>query len=383
MYSLFPRPAAPSVFLMLFCCLLSWSTSAQKGQALTEAGAVKIVPIVDSLEHPWGLTFLPDGRMLITERPGRLRILEADSTLSEPVEGLPELLAYGQGGLLDVALDPDFAENQFVYLSFSDPGQDSMVSSAFGRGKWVDDRLEDFETLFVQDYKMKGPNHFGGRMEFAEDGMLYFTMGERFQFDPAQDLSNHLGTVVRLNKDGSVPDDNPFVGQQDALPEIYSYGHRNIQAAAINPATGTLWVTEMGPMGGDELNEVKAGENYGWPVVSWGDNYDNTKIPDPTTRPEFTDAAIHWSPTISPSGMVFYTGDVFEAWRGNALIGGLTAGGIIRVAVNGSSAEELERIPIGARVRDVVQAPDGTLYVLTDADNGQLFHLRRFTEDGK
>ncbi|WP_116126687.1 PQQ-dependent sugar dehydrogenase [Lewinella sp. IMCC34183] len=368
--------------LPLFLCLLSGTLLAQKGQALTEAGAIKIVPIVDGLEHPWGMAFLPDGRMLITERPGRLRILEADSTLSEPVAGLPELLAYGQGGLLDVALDPDFADNQYVYLSFSDPGQDSMVSSAFGRGRWVDDHIEDFETLFVQDYKMKGPNHFGGRMEFTGDGMVYFTMGERFQFEPAQDLSNHLGTVVRLNNDGTVPQDNPFADEDGALPEIYSYGHRNIQAAAIDPATGQLWVTEMGPMGGDELNQVHAGENYGWPVVSWGKNYDDTNIPDPTTRPEFADAALYWSPTISPSGMVFYTGDVFAAWRGNALIGGLTAGGLVRVAVNGDEAEELERIPIGARVRDVVQAPDGTLYVLTDADNGQLFHLRPFM-DGK
>ena len=377
------RTGAHPLLFTLFCLLISLSVTGQKGQALTEAGAVKIVPIIDGLVHPWGMAFLPDGRMLITEREGRLRVLRADSTLSEPVEGLPELLSYGQGGLLDVALDPDFAENQYVYLSFSHPGQDSLVSSAFGRGRWVDDRIEDFETLFVQDYKLKGPNHFGGRIEFTDDGMLYFTMGERFQFDPAQNLSNHLGTVVRLNTDGTVPDDNPFVGQEDALPEIYSYGHRNIEAAAIDPATGTLWVTEMGPMGGDELNPVMAGNNYGWPVVSWGDNYDGSEIPDPTSRPEFADAAIHWSPTISPSGMVFYTGDVFEAWKGNALIGGLTAGGIIRVAVDGTSAEELERIPIGARVREVAQAPDGTLYVLTDAENGQVFHLRPFPDDGK
>lgn len=369
--------------LAFLCLFLSWAVTGQNGEALTEAGPVKIVPIVDGLEHPWGMAFLPDGRMLITERAGRLRILQSDSTLSEPVEGIPELLSYGQGGLLDVVLDPDFEENQFVYLSFADGGQDSMASSAFGRGRWVDDRIEDFETLFVQNYKLQGPNHFGGRIEFTDDGMLYFTMGERFQFDPAQDLSNHLGSIVRLNTDGTVPDDNPFVGQENALPEIYSYGHRNIEAAAIDPATGMLWVTEMGPMGGDEFNAVEAGKNYGWPVVSWGDNYDGSKIPDPTTRPEFADAAIHWSPTISPSGMVFYTGDAFEAWQGNALIGGLTASGIVRVAVDGTTAEEVERIPMGVRVREVAQAPDGTIYVLSDAENGQLFHLRPFDENGK
>ncbi|MGB3799948.1 MAG: PQQ-dependent sugar dehydrogenase [Lewinella sp.] len=383
MNTLFLRSGAKNLLLPLFCLLLSWSVTAQKGQALTEAGAIKIVSIVDSLEHPWGMAFLPDGRMLVTERPGRLRIVGADSTLSEPVEGTPEVYNVDQGGLLDVALDPDFAENGYIYLSFAHMGEDSLASTAFGRGQWADDRIEDFETLFVQEYKLKGGKHFGGRIEFTGEDMLYFTMGERYQFDPAQDLTNHLGTIVRLHRDGTVPDDNPFAEASDSKPEIYSYGHRNIQAAAVDPATGTLWVTEMGPMGGDELNKVEAGENYGWPVVSWGDNYDNTKIPDPTTRPEFTDAAIQWSPTISPSGMVFYTGDAFEAFQGNALIGGLTAGGIIRVAVNGDSAEDLERITIGARVREVAQAPDGTLYVLTDAENGQLFHLRPFTENGK
>ncbi|WP_116105935.1 PQQ-dependent sugar dehydrogenase [Lewinella sp. IMCC34191] len=383
MNTLYLRSAAKACLLTAVCLLVTHTLTAQKGQALTEAGAIKIVPIVDSLEHPWALAFLPDGRMLVTERPGRLRIVAADSTLSAPVEGTPEVYNVDQGGLLDVALDPDFADNGYIYLSYAQMGEDSLASTAFGRGRWVDDRIEDFETLFVQEYKLKGGKHFGGRIEFTGEDMLYFTMGERYQFDPAQDLTNHLGTIVRLHRDGTIPDDNPFAEASDSKPEIYSYGHRNIQAAAINPATGILWVTEMGPMGGDELNQVMAGKNYGWPVVSWGDNYDNTKIPDPTTRPEFTDAAIHWSPTISPSGMVFYTGAIYEAWQGNALIGGLTAGGIIRVAVDGDTAEELERIPIGGRVREVAQAPDGTLYVLTDAENGQLFHLRPFTEDGK
>jgi glucose/arabinose dehydrogenase len=373
-----------TVILLLLGGLTPLALLAQKGQAVTQAGAVKVVTMADSLDHPWGVAVLPDGRLLITERAGHLRILDMrDTSLSEPIAGTPEVLAWGQGGLLDVALDPDFADNQYVYLSYADPGPDSTASSAFGRGRWTDDRIEDFEPLFVQDYKLKHPNHFGGRMVFDDRGHIFFTMGDRFQFEPAQELSNHLGTVVRLNRDGSLPDDNPFVGIDTAKAEIFSYGNRNIQAAAIDPATGTLWVAEMGPMGGDEFNAIESGKNYGWPVVSWGSDYDGEDIPDPTTRPEFADAAIHWSPTISPSGLIFYTGDMFPAWRGSALIGGLTASGIVRVAVNGMAAEEVERIPLVVRVRDVEQAPDGSLYVLTDADNGKVLHLRLLEQPQK
>ncbi|THH40687.1 PQQ-dependent sugar dehydrogenase [Neolewinella litorea] len=369
-----PRQVLGLLFLFLACCLPS--LQAQKGQVVTDAGTVQVKTLIDSLDHPWGMAFLPDGRMLVTERPGRLRIVQPDTTLSEPVAGTPEVLNWGQGGLLDVVLDPDFANNQYIYLSFAEPAGDSLASSAFGRGRWVDDRIEDFEVLFSQEPKLKGPNHYGGRLVFADDGTLFFTLGERFQFDPAQDLSNHLGTVVRLNADGSIPDDNPFVDRDGAQAAIYSYGHRNIEAGAIDPATGKLWLAEMGPLGGDEFNAVAAGNNYGWPVVSWGDNYDGTEIPDPTTRPEFADAAIHWTPTISPSGMVFYSGDLFPEWRGSALIGGLTASGIVRVSVDGDTAQEVERIPLVVRVREVAEAPDGSIYVLTDAAAGKLLHLR-------
>ena len=365
-------------FLLLFALT---PLAAQKGQAVTQAGAVKIETIVDSLDHPWGLAMLPDGRILLSERPGHLRLLNLqDSTLSDPIDGVPEVYAEGQGGLLDVVLDPDFATNQYVYLSYADPGPDSTASSAFGRGRWTGEAIEDFEPLFVQEYKLKGQKHFGSRIVFDSSGHVFFTMGERFQFEPAQNLSNHLGTVVRLNRDGSVPDDNPFVGSDTARAEIYSYGNRNIQAAAIDPATGQLWVAEMGPMGGDEFNAIEAGKNYGWPVVSWGDDYDGSERPDPTTRPEFADAAIHWSPTISPSGLIFYTGDLFPEWKGSAMIGGLTASGIVRVAVDGMEAEEIERIPLVARTRALLQAPDGSIYVLTDEDNGKVLHLRPLTQ---
>ncbi len=363
--------------------LVATASYAQKGQAVTQAGAVKIVPLIDSLDHPWGLAQLPDGRILVTERSGNLRIVNLqDTTLSDPIAGTPEVYGQGQGGLLDVVLDPDFASNQYVYLSYADPGPDSTASSAFGRGRWVNDRIEDFEPLFVQEDKLQGGNHFGCRIVFDDAGYIFFAMGERFQFEPAQDLKNHLGTVVRLNRDGSVPADNPFVGSDTARAEIYSYGHRNIQSAAIDPATGQLWVAEMGPMGGDEFNPIQAGRNYGWPLVSWGDDYDGSDRPAPTTRPEFADAVIHWSPTISPSGLVFYTGNLFPEWRGSALIGGLTASGIVRVEVDGMEAREVERIPLVARTRALLQAADGSIYVVTDADNGKLLHLRPL-EEGK
>ena len=371
----------PALLLALFLPLL---LPAQKGQAVTEAGAVKIVTLVDSLDHPWGMDFLPDGRILLTERAGHLRVLDlADTTLSDPIAGVPEVYADGQGGLLDVVLHPDFADNQFVYLTFAEMDADSMSSTALGRGRWTGDRLEDFTTLWVQQPKIKGTKHYGGRIVFAPDGKLFVVVGERYQFEPAQDLASHLGKVIRLNDDGTVPDDNPFVDDAEAEDAIFSYGHRNIQAAAIDPATGTLWVTEMGPMGGDEFNAIEAGKNYGWPLVSWGDDYDGEDIPEPTTRPDLTDAAYHWSPTISPSGMIFYTGDVFPEWQGSALIGGLTASGIVRMSVDGMQAEETERIPLVVRVREVAQAPDGTIYVLSDSDNGLLLHLRPLKQPGK
>lgn len=370
-------PFLTQAALCILVCLLSFTcVYAQKSQVRTDAGDVQVKTVVDSLTHPWGMAFLPDNRLLVTERAGQLRILDTDSTLSEPVEGVPDVFSTGQGGLLDVALDPDFENNQWVYLSFSEPGEDSTASTALGRGKWEEDQIKDFTVIFRQEPKVNGPNHFGGRIVFAPDGKLFLTLGERFKFDPAQDLSNHLGTLVRINPDGSVPSDNPFVGQEDAKDEIWSYGHRNTESAAIDPATDKLWIVEMGPMGGDELNQPTAGTNYGWPVVSWGDHYDGEDIPNPPTRPEFADAVIHWTPTISPSGMLFYTGNMFPEWQNTALIGGLTASGIVRVRIDGEQAEEVERIPLTARIRDIEQAPDGSLFVLTDEEKGKILHLR-------
>jgi aldose sugar dehydrogenase len=340
----------------------------------TEGGPIKVETVAGGLDHPWGLAFLPDGRMLVTERPGRLRIVTPDGSTSEPLTGVPQVFAKGQGGLFDVALDPAFASNRLVYLAYAEPG-DGGAGTAVARGKLGDAGLDDVQVIFRQQPEIDGPYHFGGRLAFAPDGKLFVTLGERFQFEPAQDLANHLGKIVRINPDGSVPEDNPFVGQKDAKPEIWSYGHRNPQGVAIHPETGKLWESEFGPMGGDELNIPAAGANYGWPVVSWGKHYDGRAIPAPPTHPEFADAIDHWNPVISPSGIAFYTSDAIPAWKGNLLIAGLSSEAIIRLTLDGEAVTGEERIPMGTRIRDVVQGPDGAVYALTDEDDGKILRL--------
>jgi glucose/arabinose dehydrogenase len=337
----------------------------QVQSVLTEAGPISVQTVVDGLNQPWALAFLPDGRLLVTERVGNLRIIQQDGTLSDPVQGTPEVFAKGQGGLMDVALDPNFQQNQLVYLSFAAPGPDGKAATALGRGKLVNDRLENFEVIFRQEPWIDGALHFGNRIVFDDEGHLFLTLGERFQYNPAQDLSNTLGKIVRLNLDGSIPEDNPFVNDPNADPAIWSYGHRNIEAAAFDPETGKLWVAEMGPLGGDELNQPEAGRNYGWPVVSWGIHYNGDDIPDPPTHPEFADAVAHYSPVFSPSGMVFYTGKQFPEWRGNALIGGLSAQDVVRLEIDGNEVVNEERIPLPERIRDVEQGPDGNIYIAT------------------
>lgn len=354
---------------------------AQERQALpggaesveTQAGPVRVEVFTDGLENPWAIDFLPDGRALVTEKPGRLRILSGDGSLSEPLQGTPEVFAEGQGGLMDVAVDPQFEQNRRVWLSFAEPGEGG-AGTALGHGTLAEDRVEDFQVVFRQE-KVEGPNHFGNRIAFSPDGHVFLALGERFKFEPAQDRSNTLGAVVRLNPDGTIPQDNPFVDDPQAADAIWSYGHRNIEAAAVHPETGALWVVEMGPLGGDELNQPRPGENYGWPTVSWGRHYDGRDIPDPTTRPEFADAAMHWSPVISPSGMVFYDGDLFPEWQGSALVGALSGTAVVRIAFDGETPREAERIPLGARIRDVEQGPDGAVYVVKDAADGAVWRI--------
>jgi glucose/arabinose dehydrogenase len=340
----------------------------------TEAGAVKVETVAKGLDHPWGLAFLPDGEMLVTEKPGTLRRVSKDGAVSKPLSGVPEVVAMGQGGLLDVAIDPNFSSNRLVYIAYSEPGKGG-ASTAVARGKLGESGLDDVEVIFRQEPKVEGGNHFGSRLAFAPDGTLFVTLGERFQFDPAQDLTSDLGKIVRINPDGSIPKDNPFVGKKDARPEIWSYGHRNPQGVAIHPETGKLWETEFGPRGGDELNVPQAGSNYGWPVVSWGQHYNGKDIPDPPTHPEFADAIYHWDPVISPSGITFYTADAIPAWKGNLLIAGLSEQAIVRLTLDGEKVTAEERIPLGTRIRDVRQAPDGSVYALTDEGNGKVLRL--------
>jgi glucose/arabinose dehydrogenase len=347
--------------------------SAEEKTIDTKTGQIKVETVAEGLKRPWGLAFLPNGRMLVTEKAGRLRIVGKDGAISEPVKGVPKVVANGQGGLLDVALDPDFATNGLVYLSYSEPGEGG-AGTAVARGKLSDGNLDNVEVIFRQKPKVDGGNHFGSRLVFSGDGKLFVTLGDRFKFDPAQDLASHLGKIVRINPDGSVPDDNPFVGQEGRLPEIWSYGHRNVQGAAIHPETGKLWENEFGPFGGDELNIPEAGKNYGWPAVSWGNNYDSSEIPDPPTRPEFADAIRHWNPVISPSGMTFYTADAIPGWKGNLLLAGLSSEAIVRLELDGEKVTGEERIEMGTRIRDVSQGPDGAVYALTDED-GEILRL--------
>ncbi len=358
--------------------LLLWSSSgpvsAENRLVETKAGPIKVETFAKGLDYPWSLAFLPDGRMLVSERTGNLRIVSADGEVSEPVAGVPKVAAGGQGGLLGIALDPQFASNGIVYLAFAEPGADGS-STAVARGKLTDAGLQNVKVIFRQVPKVGNTLHLGSRLRFSPDGKLFITTGERFLFDPAQDLSNHLGKVLRINPDGSVPEDNPFLAQKDAQPEIWSYGHRHVQGAAIHPETGKLWTVEFGPGGGDELNIPKAGANHGWPIVSWGDHYDGRDIADPPTHPEFADAIYHWTPVISPSGMTFYTGDAFPDWKGDLLIGGLSSMAIVKLALDGEKVTGEERIAMGARIRDVAQGPDGAIYVLTDSGNGEILRL--------
>jgi glucose/arabinose dehydrogenase len=364
--------------LSLLLLTAAASASAQTQILRTNKGIeVQLEMLMDGLNHPWGMAFLPDGRLLITERnTGRLYILNTDNTLSKPLDGVPKVWARGQGGLMDVALHPEYEDNNYIYLSYAKPGPGGKATTALGRGKLTDGRINNFQDIFVQEPFIQGPNHFGNRIEFSPDGRyLFFALGERFQFDPAQDVSNHLGSVIRISPDGGVPDDNPFVGRDNAQNEIWSYGHRNIEAMAFQPQTEALWIGEMGPRGGDELNKIEKGANYGWPVVSWGEHYNGRDIPDPPTHPEFTDAVRHWTPVISPSGMVFYQGEMFPEWKNNALIGGLTHHELISLTFDGTEVTEEDRLELPARIRDVETAPDGSIYLLTDQGNGKVLRI--------
>ncbi len=335
-----------------------------------------VTTITRGLEHPWGLAFLPDGAMLVTERPGRLRLIREGVLDPVPIAGVPEVAASGQGGLLDVVLHPEFARTRLVYLSYAGKGRGG-AGTEVARARLTDRRLEGLETIFAVEPKSRGGRHFGSRLAFGAEGHLYITTGERGDSERAQDLADAAGSVVRLTADGGVPDDNPFLGRADARPEIFSYGHRNPQGLARHPVSGRIWAVEHGPRGGDEVNVIRAGANYGWPVITYGVSYIGVPIGEGTAKPGMAQPATYWVPSISPSGMAFYTGEAFPAWRGNLFVGALSGEVLVRLEIDGERVVHEERLlqALGARIRDVRQGPDGRLYLLTDESDGALLRL--------
>ncbi|HEY7664627.1 MAG TPA: PQQ-dependent sugar dehydrogenase [Xanthobacteraceae bacterium] len=346
----------------------------------SSAGDLALTTVARGLVHPWALAFLPDGRMLVTERPGRMRIVTKDGKLSPALAGVPKVFAAGQGGLLDVALDRSFAQNQTIYFCYAEPARGG-ARTALARAKLVDEgapRLDAVEVIFRQQGPLSSGNHFGCRIAQTPDDDLFLTLGEHFTTrDQAQNLGNDLGKIVRIRPDGSVPPDNPFVGKSGAKPEIWSYGHRNPQGLAINPTSGKLWEQEHGPRGGDEVNLIEKGKNYGWPVIGYGIDYNGARIHASTHKPGMEQPLWYWVPSIAPSGMAFYTGDLFPAWRGNLFVGALAGELLVRLELDGDKVLKEERLLQGLRerIRDVRQGPDGALWLLTDNSAGRILRL--------
>jgi aldose sugar dehydrogenase len=394
-----------AVSLLLAQTLHAQQAASSAPQLLKSSMGELRVERLATLEYPWGMAWLPDGRLLITEKPGRLRIWE-NGQLSSPVEGVPKAVYRGprdQGGMMDVAVDPNFAENGLIYLSFveaADQPPESIAATddfrlggvdltdnvlrggAVARAKLDGNRLTDSKVIWRQFPKTVGRGHFGNRIVFAQDGKMFITSADRMRFEPAQSLGSNLGKVVRINSDGSIPQDNPFVGREGARGDIWSYGHRNMLSAAIDPANGNLWVVEMGPSGGDELNIVQKGTNYGWPLVSNGSHYTRqgvstafTMVPGHGSTKEFKGPVRTFTPVISPSGAIFYTGELFKDWRGSMLVGGLSSMALIRLALDGEQVAIEERINTQRRIRDVIEAKDGAILVIVDAKEGELLRL--------
>ncbi|MEO1227462.1 MAG: PQQ-dependent sugar dehydrogenase [Myxococcota bacterium] len=362
--------------------------AADGGQA-ADAGAVdsgvvlgppRVETVVGGLNHPWGMSFLPDGRALITERGGRLRILDTQGRLSGEVSGVPSVYASGQGGLLDVLVGPSFARDRLVYLCYA--AQDGRASGTeVARARLEDDRLGPLEVVFQASPKIiSGSNHYGCRLGFDPEGHLFIGIGDRFgEMDRAQELDSHLGKIMRIWPDGSVPADNPFMARRDVLPEIWSYGHRNIQGLVIHPTTGEPWNHEHGPRGGDEVNRPQAGDNHGWPLACYGSHYTGQDIPDDHAGRGFAEPAHYWTPSIAPSGMAFYDGDLFPEWKGQLFVGALAGRSVRRLELEGNRVVAESRVDgaIGERIREIEMGPDGAIYLLTDDGNGQVLRITR------
>jgi glucose/arabinose dehydrogenase len=341
----------------------------------TEKATLAMQTLSSGLDHPWAMQFLPDGTLLVTERAGTLRYISKTGEKSEPIQGVPAVHAEGQGGLLGLALDPDFTSNKTIYLSFSEPGANGVSATAVASAVLDGQALKQLKVIFRQAEAIDSKYHYGGRLAFAPTGELFITMGDRgSRRDDAQKLSGHFGKIVRVNKDGTEASGNPFAAQADAKADIWSYGHRNLQGAAIHPQTGALWTHEHGPQGGDEINIAAAGKNFGWPVITYGEEYGGGVIGQ-KTKAGLEQPLHFWVPSIAPSGMSFYSGTAINGWQNNLLVGSLKFGQLVRLELTGDKVSHEERIRIGARIRDVQAGPDGAVYMLTDEDDGKLLRL--------
>ena len=366
-----PLVALIGVALVSAACAQSQSAATE---FTSQFHSFRVVTVAEGLEHPWGLAFLPDGRMLVTERGGRLRLVGADGRLSEPIAGVPPVYAEGQGGLLDVALAPDFARSRMIYLTYAEPGPDGTAGTATARGRLesldnlpTPPNLQNLQIVFRQQPKVTGGAHFGSRLAFTRDGYLFITTGDRQRRDFVQDSSRQQGKVIRVHISGERPGE----------PEIWSYGHRNIQGATLHPETGALWTVEHGARGGDELNAPKQGRNYGWPVITYGRDYSGVRIGEGTAKPGMEQPIHYWDPSIAPSGLLFYTGDRFPAWKGDLFVGALGHELLVRLELDGERVTAQERLleRLGDRIRDVRQGPDGFIYLLTDEADGRILRL--------
>jgi aldose sugar dehydrogenase len=351
--------------------------TAQEEVVRSEQQDFRVVTLARGLDHPWGLAFLPDGGLLITERSGHLRLFKDGKLQPAPVPGTPKVVARGQGGLLDVALHPDFAANRLVYLSYAGEGEGG-AGTEVARARFDGTSLSGLEVIFRAQPKTPGGAHYGSRLVFDGDGRLYVSLGDRRNYmKEAQNPANHLGSVLRLNDDGSAPADNPFVGEAGKKPEIFTYGHRNVQGLALHPATGRIWAQEHGPRGGDEVNLLTAGANYGWPAITYGIDYSGAMISEKTAAPGMEQPVVFWDPSIAPSGMAFYDGEAFPQWQGDLFVGALAQRHLRRLEMEGDKVVGQERLldDLGERIRDVRAGPDGYLYLLTDSSRGNLLRL--------
>jgi glucose/arabinose dehydrogenase len=359
-------------------CVLAFNTPNLHAEVInSDKHRFNVEVVTEGLRHPWGMVFLPSSDILVTERSGRLRLIKNGRLLGAPIAGLPKITEKGQGGLLGITLHPDFTNNRWVYLAYAGKGKGGYGTEVL-RGRLDGLRLNDVQIIFRALPKSGGGRHFGSRLVFGRDGTLYISLGDRGQRPAAQDLNDHRGSLIRVKDDGSVPQNNPFVGRPGVKPEIYTYGNRNMQGMALHPVSGDIWTHEHGPQGGDEINIMQPGVNYGWPVITYGVNYGiGTKIGEGTHKKGMAQPIHTWVPSIAPSGMTFYTGDTFPRWKGHLFVGSLKFGLLVRLEVDGNRIQQEERLLHGryGRIRDVVQGPDGYLYVLTDEPDGQLLRL--------